>query len=85
LISRYATHHSWARHRQLIVEIRAERTALVSSWIGHSSRGAGTFTHNSLPLTIDDQGYVVQFTRLIASKAMTDSVAAASLKCSIAN
>jgi hypothetical protein len=35
---------------------------------------------NSQWLTVDDQGYVMQFTRLIASKAMTDSVATASLK-----
>jgi hypothetical protein len=31
---------------------------------------------NSLPLTVDDQAYVMQFTRLIASKAMTDSMVA---------
>jgi hypothetical protein len=35
---------------------------------------------NSQPLTVDDHGYVMQFTRLIASKAMADSVATANLK-----
>jgi hypothetical protein len=49
--------------------------------IVQSPSGASAFIKcNSHPLTGDHQGYVMQFTRLIASKAMTDSVVSANLK-----